>query len=260
LGPENVPWIDALRVNTTLEVLNLRNNFIGDSGVRCLAEALPFNSTLKELYLDYNNKIGTEGARWLGDALRVNSTLKVLNLAYNFIGDAGAQWLADALRVNSGLEKLEIYSTLIESKGLQFLAEALKVNSTLRHFSVSGTYGRSDDEGVKQLAKALRVNSTLEFVGFPTTIHDDETIVEHIFERNFSLTHFRFRPQFGEIQMDNRISTYEKRNRNVQLALKKKLACGWALNHREGCKVGFDRMILRCVMYPMLSPILSELE
>jgi Ran GTPase-activating protein (RanGAP) involved in mRNA processing and transport len=55
-------------------------------GVR---EALKVNSSLKIIDLFYN-KIGAEGAGKIAEALKVNSSLQSINLGYSNIGAEGA--------------------------------------------------------------------------------------------------------------------------------------------------------------------------
>ena len=77
---------EALKVNSTLTVLNLADNGTGDQGATGLAEALKVNSTLTELNLE-GSDTGDQGATSLAEALKVNSTLTVLDLRVNNIGE-----------------------------------------------------------------------------------------------------------------------------------------------------------------------------
>jgi len=52
---------EALKVNRTLNRLDMQSNEIGDAGAEALAEALKANNMLKTLLLPYN-KIGGAGA------------------------------------------------------------------------------------------------------------------------------------------------------------------------------------------------------
>jgi pantoate kinase len=71
----------GLQLNPTLLSLTftLSWNGAGDSGVAAIAEALKVNSTLQLLNLDCN-KIGDSGAVAIVEALKVNSTLQALGL------------------------------------------------------------------------------------------------------------------------------------------------------------------------------------
>jgi Ran GTPase-activating protein (RanGAP) involved in mRNA processing and transport len=99
---------EALRVNKTVETLNLDQNDFTNEGVRMLAEALhEVCSPLTWLRLN-ENKFDDEGAWYLGEALRNNRTLTTLFVAMNNIGRNGALDIADALRSNSALKQLQI--------------------------------------------------------------------------------------------------------------------------------------------------------
>ena len=61
---------------TTLDLSYLSYNPFGDSGVQALSEALKTNSTLTTLTLR-DNWIGPNGAQALSEALKANSTLTI---------------------------------------------------------------------------------------------------------------------------------------------------------------------------------------
>ncbi|KAF8925408.1 hypothetical protein BGZ47_003281, partial [Haplosporangium gracile] len=72
----------------------------GHNGAQVPAEALKTNSTLTTLNLR-NNSIGDNGAVALAEALKINSALTTFNLKINPIRDNGAQALTKALKSNS---------------------------------------------------------------------------------------------------------------------------------------------------------------
>ncbi|KAF9538055.1 hypothetical protein EC957_007269 [Mortierella hygrophila] len=92
--------VEALKTNSTLTILSLRSNSIGDNGAQALSEALKTNSTLATLNFR-RNSIGGKGAQALFEALKINSTLTTLDLELNSIGSTGAQALSEALKINS---------------------------------------------------------------------------------------------------------------------------------------------------------------
>ncbi|KAF9570637.1 hypothetical protein EC968_001524 [Mortierella alpina] len=121
---------DALKVNTTLTILNLTSSSVGINGAQALAEALKTNTTLTTLNLAHNS-IGDSAARALAVALQTNSSLTILDLGHNSIGDSGAQALAEALQTNRGLMTLVLRSNSIGEDGGLSLAETLKTNTSL---------------------------------------------------------------------------------------------------------------------------------
>ena len=80
--------------NQTLKVSGIETK-----GFHRLFEALKLDTTLQSLELGYND-IGDEGAESMSDALKVNTTLQSLDLSDNEIGAEGAKLLWDALSVN----------------------------------------------------------------------------------------------------------------------------------------------------------------
>ena len=85
----------VLKVNTTLESLDLGHNSVGVEGTASLAEALEVNSTLKSLYVGHNC-VSDKGVALLAEALKVNTTLQSLYLWRNFVGVEGAAVRAEA--------------------------------------------------------------------------------------------------------------------------------------------------------------------
>ena len=101
----------GLAANTSIEVLDLSGNEIGDYEAEKLAAALETNRTLKTLIL-FQNRIGKEGggsgAKAIGKALRSggNDALRELHLNLNYIDSNGTTKLAEALATNASLKVL----------------------------------------------------------------------------------------------------------------------------------------------------------
>lgn len=114
---------DALRVNTRLETLSVKGNFIcttqtrsgqGEEdhtthGVAALADALRLNQTLKTLNLNHND-LRSDGAKVIGECLLDNGSLRTLAMQVNSIGTDGAEALASSLAGNSSLRLLDLRS------------------------------------------------------------------------------------------------------------------------------------------------------
>eukprot|EP00948_MAST-09A_sp_MAST-9A-sp1_P000350 g350.t1 len=152
---------DALKVNKTLQRLNLSSTDISYQGAEALADALKENNTLQVLNLD-ENSIGDQGAKALADALKENKTLQKLDLHENGIEDQGAKALADALKVNKALKILELNLNTIEDQGAKALADALKENKTLQMLDLHEN--GIEDQGAEALADALKVNKNIDLL------------------------------------------------------------------------------------------------
>ena len=101
----------GLAANTSIEVLDLSANEIGDYGAEKLAAALETNRTVKTLILSHNG-IGFIAAKAFGKLLRPggNDALRELRLNDNGIDSDGTTSLAEALATNSSLKVLRYES------------------------------------------------------------------------------------------------------------------------------------------------------
>ena len=81
-------WKESLKHSSALEILNIRNNQIGNAGATAFAEVLKINSTLQQLILAQNSDIGDETASAIAQALKTNSTLEAIWLPRNTISQA----------------------------------------------------------------------------------------------------------------------------------------------------------------------------
>ena len=133
----------ALRVNTSLTSLHLRENFIGDKEASSLSEALRVNTSVTYLNLGWNS-IGVEGASSHSEALRVNTSLTSLDLGLNSIGVEGASSLSEALRVNTSLTSLDLSQNSIRAEGASSLSEALRGNISLTSLHLSSNSIRAE--------------------------------------------------------------------------------------------------------------------
>jgi Ran GTPase-activating protein (RanGAP) involved in mRNA processing and transport len=95
---------NALRSNSTLEILRLERFYIGRYAA-LLADALCVNCTVKVLSLK-SCDIGQDGAVALGKMIRKNDVLEELNLHDTGVGELGGQELLDGLQHNRRLKKL----------------------------------------------------------------------------------------------------------------------------------------------------------
>lgn len=124
----------ALENNRLVEALELRNNFICDSGVQAFAHALSIDrSALQRLDLN-GNAITDIGARLLVDMLRTNKTLLKLTLSFNRI-------------TNEGME--------------MFVNVLIDDNSTLQWLSLAGHPG-IDDTSTQSIVRLVAHNHSLK--------------------------------------------------------------------------------------------------
>ncbi|RUP48439.1 hypothetical protein BC936DRAFT_144557, partial [Jimgerdemannia flammicorona] len=115
----------ALKMNRSLQNLDLWKSDVGENGASALAEALKTNTSLKNLDIKENG-IGKDGASALAEVLKMNMSLQILDLGRNCIGDIGASALVESLKTNTSLQNLDLSLNNIGEKGARALAEALK--------------------------------------------------------------------------------------------------------------------------------------
>jgi Ran GTPase-activating protein (RanGAP) involved in mRNA processing and transport len=159
LGPGAALIAEALGVNTTLELVDLRRSGLGPEAAQSVADALCMNMTLMDLDLEFN-ALGPEGAGAIAESLVDNTTLLRLRLSGNAIGDEGAACIIDALAGNVGLlEFCLAHNGLARPAGVE---RFLIANITLRELDLSGN--PLGDDAVRDLAAGLSANDTLTHV------------------------------------------------------------------------------------------------
>lgn len=184
---------DALKVNRSLENLELLLINIGNAGGEALAGTLIVNTTLTELSL---HRCDLGNIRGLTHMLKVNRSLRVLHLAQNDFGDVGGKALATALKVNTTLLHLSLSDCL--QQDITALAEALKVNRTLQKLDLS----QNDfvAAGWQALTGALKVNATLRELILDSCHLKDITALANTLKVNRSLQILRLGENcFGDV-------------------------------------------------------------
>jgi len=148
----------GLRANTTLEVIRLGQNLVGDSGASAFAGAMSGNMSLKILELT-DCKIGCksgESIKALAVSLILNTRIMTLQMAGNDLRNAGAKLLGCSLALNSCLLHLNLSRCKICDGGATGLASGLVDNTTLETLSLK--YNRFGREGALALGTALGRN------------------------------------------------------------------------------------------------------
>ena len=170
--------------NTSIALLNLELNFIGDRGVAALASLCNEMTSLTTLDLSWN-RVGVTGARELAESLPTSgvtslilkgnsigegiialteqlesSDLVHLNVSHNNLHMLGAKAIATMLEKEDGkLVTLVMNKVGLTDEGVSALASALKVNATLQQLSLrENSFG---DASVPALAEALKLNTGL---------------------------------------------------------------------------------------------------
>jgi Ran GTPase-activating protein (RanGAP) involved in mRNA processing and transport len=134
-----VQWAPALQF-TQLQVLDLRDNRIGDAGAQALARALP-ESNIQELVLSWNH-FGQKGMEALTRALEKTSLKRLVVGCNENLDDQSLKMLMDQLEQghHGSLRTLDLFGTQItESTGSRFLQCLEQRQTSLERLILDGT-------------------------------------------------------------------------------------------------------------------------
>ena len=128
-----------------MQELDLSLNKISDKGATALAQAMKGNTTLQILYLN-SNKISDKVATALAQAMKGNTTLQELDLKNNQISDEGATALAQAMKGNTTLQGLDLQNNQISDEGVTALGSLLDGNTKLSIFYANDQWFEPSDK------------------------------------------------------------------------------------------------------------------
>ncbi|XP_069772267.1 protein phosphatase 1 regulatory subunit 37 [Narcine bancroftii] len=122
---------DLLEVNSAIQLLDLKNNCIFNTGLEDICEGLKRQKQgLKTLIL-WNNKLTHKGMIPLAAILPNLTYLETLNLGRNRLSDEGVQSLKEGLIANQSVTRLGLASTAITCEGAiaaaEFIAESTRI-------------------------------------------------------------------------------------------------------------------------------------
>jgi len=142
---------DVIEANKGLRELRVESAGIGDAGCIRLAKVAEMCSSSLELLSLAGNKIGDEGAKGLALVLaRVgrnsNAKLREVCLDHNIIGNEGAVCLAVGVEMSSSLARLSLVGNAIGHAGVARLALAREKNLSLQEVCLDDAVSvRSED-------------------------------------------------------------------------------------------------------------------
>jgi hypothetical protein len=120
---------DALKVTTSLTLLDISRNGIGAEGAKAVAEGLKHNSSssLTKIWVS-DNRLGAEGATTLCNALRESTVTKVqeLGLEGNNIGPEGAKAVAAMAAIVASVTNILVGGNNLRDEGTIILCAALR--------------------------------------------------------------------------------------------------------------------------------------
>ncbi|XP_040177443.1 NACHT, LRR and PYD domains-containing protein 12-like [Rana temporaria] len=145
----------VILTNRTLTSLNVRDNNLGDSGVKLLCEGLRDpGCTLQELILT-SCELTQASCEDLRSVLLTNRSLTKLSLTWNSLEDSGVKVLCEGLRdPRCPLQELNLYGCDLSSSSLEDLSSVITTSRSLTKLDLAGN--KFTDSGVKPLCEALR--------------------------------------------------------------------------------------------------------
>ncbi|KAJ1374635.1 LRR [Parelaphostrongylus tenuis] len=107
LGPHLSVLLNTLGTPTSLHLLDISNNDLGQFGARILSKALQLNVSLRTIIID-NNHLGLEGLLDLATAVSMNRTLTSIPYPIQDVCECLSRTACDRSRVLSAMSEIEL--------------------------------------------------------------------------------------------------------------------------------------------------------
>lgn len=143
---------------STISVLDLRLNSIGNEGAILLSCFLQKNTSIKLLNLS-STGIESDGCKSICDALRNNTSITELDFSFLEVSDGGCIAIGNLLKVNKSLTKLRIRSANISWIGCGILFEGVQQSKSLLELDMSRNF--IGDDGMEMMCRHLHERISL---------------------------------------------------------------------------------------------------
>ncbi|RXM34547.1 Protein phosphatase 1 regulatory subunit 37 [Acipenser ruthenus] len=150
---------NLLKFNCYIQILDLRNNHIQDSGLAYLCEGLKEQRKGLVTLVLWNNQLTHNGMAYLAAALPCTQSLETVNLGHNSIGNEGVHKLKDGLIANRSVLRLGLASTKLSCEGSVAVAEFIAESPRLLRLDLRENEIKTG--GLMALSLALKVNTSL---------------------------------------------------------------------------------------------------
>ncbi|KAK2512592.1 Ppp1r37 [Columba livia] len=150
---------NLLKFNCYIQILDLRNNHILDSGLAYLCEGLKEQQKGLVTLVLWNNQLTHTGMAYLGMTLPHTQSLETLNLGHNPIGNEGVRNLKNGLIGNRSVLRLGLASTKLTCEGAVAVAEFIAESPRLLRLDLRENEIKTG--GLMALSLALKVNHSL---------------------------------------------------------------------------------------------------
>uniref|UniRef100_A0A6Q2WX78 Protein phosphatase 1 regulatory subunit 37 n=1 Tax=Esox lucius TaxID=8010 RepID=A0A6Q2WX78_ESOLU len=150
---------NLLKFNYNIQILDLRNNHIMDSGLAYVCEGLKEQRKGLVTLVLWNNQLSHNGMGYLAAALPCTQSLETLNLGHNSVGNEGVHKLKDGLITNRSVLRLGLASTKLSCEGAVAVAEFIAESPRLLRLDLRENEIKTG--GLMALSLALKVNTSL---------------------------------------------------------------------------------------------------
>ncbi|XP_049476797.1 protein phosphatase 1 regulatory subunit 37 [Panthera uncia] len=150
---------NLLKFNCSLQILDLRNNHVLDSGLAYICEGLKEQKKGLETLVLWNNQLTHTGMAFLGMTLPHTQSLETLNLGHNPIGNEGVRNLKNGLISNRSVLRLGLTATKLTCEGAVAVAEFIAESPRLLRLDLRENEIKTG--GLMALSLALKVNRSL---------------------------------------------------------------------------------------------------
>ncbi|XP_054035501.1 protein phosphatase 1 regulatory subunit 37, partial [Dryobates pubescens] len=148
-----------LKFNSSLAILDLRNNHILDSGLAYICEGLKEQRRGLVTLVLWNNQLSHTGMAYLGMTLPHTQSLETLNLGHNPLGNEGVRNLKPGLIGNRSVLRLGLAATKLTCEGAVAVAEFIAESPRLLRLDLRENEIKTG--GLMALSLALKVNHSL---------------------------------------------------------------------------------------------------
>ncbi|MGH0161410.1 UNVERIFIED_CONTAM: hypothetical protein FKN15_041266 [Acipenser sinensis] len=150
---------NLLKFNCYIQILDLRNNYVLDSGLAYLCEGLKEQRKGLVTLVLWNNQLTHNGMAYLAAVLPCTQSLETVNLGHNSIGNEGVHKLKDGLIANRSVLRLGLASTKLSCEGAVAVAEFIAESPRLLRLDLRENEIKTG--GLMALSLALKVNTSL---------------------------------------------------------------------------------------------------
>ncbi|XP_053124841.1 protein phosphatase 1 regulatory subunit 37 [Hemicordylus capensis] len=150
---------NLLKFNCSIQILDLRNNHILDSGLAYICEGLKEQRKGLVTLVLWNNQLTHTAMAYMGMTLPHTQSLETLNLGHNPIGNEGVRNLKNGLIGNRSVLRLGLASTKLTCEGAVAVAEFIAESPRLLRLDLRENEIKTG--GLMALSLALKVNHSL---------------------------------------------------------------------------------------------------